>query len=615
MNFKVNIFRNYILPLFAIFLVPASCYYFYGIATGKTDGKFIEAVTEGITEDKELSQAEKSSLIEFYKANPPSLVCNSTDQKHFPELKEQFKDICGTLKNYALLKKASLWTLLISLIILALVSGLFIVSYISQKVQYYSFVVAWNIAKTFSIAQVLVQGALLVSFLFYGPVLLFDHYFPKLLLVIGAAAAYAAFKMIMALLKKVNYPVPLKGRVLRADEAPMLYSEIKDICKQLNTQAPDNIVLGVEDNFFVTEHPVLVGEVVYSGRTLFASILHLENLSKSESSSIFAHEMAHFSGQDTWYSKKTSPMLIRCGMYFDILDQHFITLPVFFFLLVFRSLFEMSFSKISCEREKRADALAAKLFDGENLANALGKFVLYSNFRSKTEEKMFSKEDTIQGVNLLEKITSGFSSYLKTDDSHEELLNISIPHPFDSHPPIAQRIKDVGVSLDLEELKRKAVTKPRESWFTEIQDAREIRNHLVEEYENEFMKEHEQDLAYRYLPSNNTERALVEKHFPPVNILSKSGDSKIMFDYEKITYSEWNEPVYYSNIKDSEMTESMMKKYIVLKLEKDSTTHKGKAKFCISKMKEEPNKIIDTFNLYYIRHNTAVQYSQKTLNS
>ena len=610
MNFKVSIIKNYILPLLAIFLVPVSCYYFYDYAKGKEDRIFVEAIIENINKDTEISAEEKSSFIAFYQNNPPSLFCIGSGYPK--ELKEEFKPVCDSLKNYDLIKQASVWTLLFSLFTFLLVGLLFITSYISQKVQYWSFVVAWGVAKVFSIVQVLVQGALLVSFFYYGTILLFEFYFPKLIIIIGAAAAYAAFKMIVALFRKVNYPTPLKGHILRSDEAPMLYSEIKGICEKLNTQPPNNIVLGVEDNFFVTEHPVLVDEKVYSGRTLYASLLHLENLAQMESSAIFAHEMAHFSGQDTWYSKKTSPMLIRCEMYFDILNQHFITLPVLFFLLVFRSLFEFSFSKISREREKRADALAVKLFGGENLANALGKFVLYSTFRVQVEEKMFSKEEAIQGVNLLEKVTAGFSQFLKKEESHEELLKMSVPHPFDSHPPIAQRIKDVGVSLDLEELKRKAITKPRESWFAEIQDAKIIRDRLVENYENEFMKEHEKDLAYRYLPSDNHERVIVEKYFPVVKILSKNGKSHITFDYEKISYSEWSSPVYYSNIKDSEVTEFMMKKYLVLKLEKDSPTHKGKAKMCISKMEKDPTQIAEVLNLYYLRYATAIEYSKKS---
>ena len=449
MNFKVNFFKNYILPLLAIFLIPAFCYYFYGMASGMEDKKFLETFTEQITQDKEIPEAEKVSLISFYKMNPPSLFCTSQDPKYTPEFKEQFKDFCGYLKNFVLIKKASLWTLFVSLIIMILVGGLFIFSYVSQRIQYYCFAASWNIAKVFSIAQVLVQGTLLVSLCYYGPILLFDHYYPKLILVIAIAAGFAAVKMIMALLSRVNYPTPLKGHILTSDEAPLLYSEIEDICKKLKTEPPDNIILGVDDNFFVTEHHVTVGDKVLSGRTLFASLLHFKNLSRSESSSILAHEMAHFSGQDTWYSKKTSPMLIRCEIYFDILTQSLITLPVFFFLVVFRSLFELSFSKISREREKRADALAAKLLSGEDLANALTKFVLYSKFRAKVEDDMFSKEEKIQGINLLEKVTVGFSSYLRNNDFNEELLNDCVPHPFDSHPPIAQRIKEVGVQLDL----------------------------------------------------------------------------------------------------------------------------------------------------------------------
>ena len=575
------------------------------------DRNFVEVITKEITTHKEITEAEKAPLIEVYKTNPPSVFCTSNDPGH-SEFKKEYESVCGSMKNYTLLKQASLWILILSLIIIMLVGGLFGISYISQKVQYYCFAISWNIAKIFSIAQVLVQGTLLVSFCYYGTVLLANRFYPKILLIIAAAAGFAAFKMIMALFSKVDYPMPLKGHILKPDEAPLLYSEIKNLCEKLKTDPPNNIVLGIDDNFFVTENPVSVEDKVLSGRTLFSSMLHLEKLSRAEASAIFAHEMAHFSGQDTWYSKKTSPMLTRCGMYFDILNQSLITLPVFFFVSGFYSLFELSFNKISREREKRADALAAKLLSGKELAKALGKFVLYSKFRAQVENDIFSKEEKVQKVNLLETMTVGFSSFLKTDESDEELLNNTIAHPFDSHPPIAQRIKEVGVSLDLNELKREAALSQKDSWFLEIQDAKNIRDRLIKDYENEFLKEHEMDLAYRYLPDNDMEKTIVEKYFPPVKISSRKDNYNITFDYEKISCSEWRDPIYYSNIKDPDVTESMMKEYIVFKLHKDSASHKGKVKVCISKMREEPDKIIELFNLYYSRHNTAIEYSKKS---
>ena len=612
MNFKISFFKSYIFPLLIIFLIPLSCYYFYGVAVGMDDKNFVEAVTESIKNDKEIAESQKGPLIAVVEENVPSLFCFSDELEHFSQLREQYNEFCGYLETYILLRQASFWSLVFSLIIILLVGILFAISYISQRIQYYCFVIAWNIAKIFSISQVIIQGALLVSFCYYSTVILADRFYPKIILIIGAAAAFAAFKMIIALVRKVDHPVPLKGHILRQDEAPLLYSEIEELCKKLNTNPPDNIVLGVEDNFFVTEHPLLVGEKVLSGRTLFASVLHLERLSRTESSSFLAHEMAHFSGQDTWYSKRTSPMLTRCGMYLDILNQSLVTLPVFNFLIFFRSLFELSFSKISREREKRADALAVKLLSGEDLANALAKFVLYSRFRGKVENDIFSKEEKVKKVNLLEQITSGFSSYLKETESDEELLNDTVAHPFDTHPPIAQRIKQVGVSLDLDEVKRDAINIPKDSWFAEIHNAKEIRDRLIKEYESDFMKEHEMDLAYRYLPDNDEERAIVEKHFPAVTISSKDGKYNITFDYEKISCSEWKDPIHYSNIKDPEVTESMMKEYLVFKLHEDFASHKGKIKLRISKMENDSNKIVDLFNLYYARSQTALEYSKKS---
>ena len=163
-----------------------------------------------------------------------------------------------------------------------------------------------------------------------------------------------------------------------------------------------------------------------------------------------------------------------------------------------------------------------------------------------------------------------------------------------------------------DELKRQAVVAPKDSWFLEIKDANDIQDRLIKDYENEFLSQHEMDLAYRYLPNNDAERTIVEKHFPAITILSKNKKSNIVFDYEKISCSDWSAPIYYENIKDPEVVESMMKQYIVFKLHKDSPSHKGKVKLCISKMKEDSDRIVEIFNLYYARSNTAIEYSKKT---
>ncbi len=215
---------------------------------------------------------------------------------------------------------------------------------------------------------------------------------------------------------------------------------------------------------------------------------------------------------------------------------------------------------------------------------------------------------------MLEKVTLGFSSYLKTQDFDEELLNNSVPHPFDSHPPVAQRIKDIGVTLDLSEVRKQVVKTPKDSWFFEIEGAKEIQDGLIKDYEEEFLKQHETDLVYRYLPKNDEERILVEKHFPSTTFSSKDKKFKITFDYEKISCSDWSIPVYYNNIniKKLDKEESLMNYYIVFKLKKDTPPHKGKVKLCVTKTTEKPNTILEVLNLYFGRYLSAFEYSNKT---
>ena len=69
-------------------------------------------------------------------------------------------------------------------------------------------------------------------------------------------------------------------------------------------------------------------------------------LQGAEADAVMAHEMAHFSGQDTLYSKKISPLLSRYGLYLQALYAGGISRPVYYYMLCFRGLFEISLRRL-----------------------------------------------------------------------------------------------------------------------------------------------------------------------------------------------------------------------------------------------------------------------------
>src|SRR5690606_26876528 len=101
-----------------------------------------------------------------------------------------------------------------------------------------------------------------------------------------------------------------------------------------------------------------------------------------EADAVLLHELAHFSGEDTLYSQRISPLLMRFQNYLEGLYAGVVARPVFYFAVLFRALYEISLGKLSREREFRADRLAAERTSPQDMAHALLRITAYSQYRA-----------------------------------------------------------------------------------------------------------------------------------------------------------------------------------------------------------------------------------------
>src|SRR5262249_11233445 len=153
------------------------------------------------------------------------------------------------------------------------------------------------------------------------------------------------------------------------------------------------------------------GDKTYRGRTLFVSLSLLKQLQGSEADAVLAHEMAHFSGQDTLYSRKIGPLLNRYNHYLHALHEGGVTRPIYYFMLCFRALYQLSLSKQSRQREFRADRIAAETTSPRDVASALLRIVAYSKYRNDVEQDLFKQERVLETANVCERIEQGFRQY------------------------------------------------------------------------------------------------------------------------------------------------------------------------------------------------------------
>jgi Zn-dependent protease with chaperone function len=84
-----------------------------------------------------------------------------------------------------------------------------------------------------------------------------------------------------------------------AVETGPVIQPIDRLSHEIGTAAPDHVIVGIDDTFFVTEHPVAIQGARCKGRTLFVSLSLLRTMPEDERTAVLAHELAHFSGYDT----------------------------------------------------------------------------------------------------------------------------------------------------------------------------------------------------------------------------------------------------------------------------------------------------------------------------
>ena len=313
------------------------------------------------------------------------------------------------------------------------------------------------------------------------------------------------------------------------------------------------MIAGIDDQFFVTESPITVEGKRIRGKTLYVSLSLLKHLHEAEATAVLAHEMAHFSGRDTLYSKRILPLLRRYENYLQGLQKGLLSLPLYHLMLCFRVLFEISIGKLSRQREFRADQIAAATTSPSDMAAALLRITSYSRFRRSVEEDLYNQEQALQIADVAARIDRGFAEYSLAFAADPEIGNLTTVHPFDSHPPLGQRLSALGVGIAVQDAQSILANLGDGGWRRNILHADQLERQQWKSFETHFRNSHEETLAYRYLPETDEELAVVVKWFPEVVFTSREG--KLSIDSEKVHYTPWPDAILFSEFRKCEIDE------------------------------------------------------------
>lgn len=587
--------KTFVLPSILIFLIPAISLAFFLHARSLFDSRIRDSITEQVGKDQSLTPQDREKAIAFFAENP---ISSLLDDPRFAGMVDSTTRMYYASFHWLILLSAGSLALGVVAFLLA---GLCVVaSRRSQRALYLSLALGWQGLRLYGAFQTLAQGVMIIALSFWVTALWFHVYYVKLIVIAGLLALSAGVAVIAAIFKRPPKEFPVEGVFVDRASAPALWSELERICGKVGAKPPDNVIAGIDDNFFVTEIPVTAAGEKRPGRTLYASLSLLKQMNGAEADSVLAHEMAHFSGNDTLFSKKISPLLNRYAMYLGALHENPIARPVYHFMLCFRALYELSLGERSRSREFRADGIAAEATSGKDFAGAMLRIAAYSDFRAKIQNELFETERALESANIAERLEEGFLKHAVAFAAQPDIGGVATAHPFDSHPPMAERLAAVGAPLEALDAAA-MVSEPGDGrWFDAIPNAEALEKAQWDEFEARFRTIHEQSLAYRLLPENDEELAIVAKWFPEATIAGKK--VTLTLDCLCVRFSKWDEPIAFRDITNCTMNNNV--------LEIRSNGGKRKEKIAFTAFPEGGKNAFQAFNAYYSRFMSAAAYQK-----
>lgn len=311
-------------------------------------------------------------------------------------------------------------------------------------------------------ASVLLQGAILTYAAYIGESYPIGrvHIF-----VIGAIALGALVGGLKLIGAAMSFGGKLKmsaiGKVLNAADAPQLFNFVRSLADKLGAKVPENVVVGLEPTFYVTNSDIQVPghNKLIKGETLYLSAPLSRLLSQEEFASVLGHELGHFRGEDTVYSMRFAPVYAGLGKALGAIatDEDegasgLAKLPAIAMLSYMYEIFATNEAKISRDREHKADEAGGEAGSPLSLSTALIKVSLYSGLWNHARKQ--NVERLNQGK-IASNLSVVFQDTAKYDVEHENIEEImrsaleqSISHPTDSHPPVSERLKELGIKVE-----------------------------------------------------------------------------------------------------------------------------------------------------------------------
>lgn len=271
-------------------------------------------------------------------------------------------------------------------------------------------------------------------------------------IVVGAVAGI--WMMFRGLMSMVTPPPQLVvGERVSRDDAPTLWATVEETARRIGSLAPEHIVVGLSLNFFVTEGRVTGFTGPITGRTLYCSLPFCRILTVDEFIGVIGHELAHFKGQDTAFSRHFYPVyrgaIVSLGALESAAEgmRQIALRPAIAVLQHFLECFGVAEREVGRERELAADREGAAVTSETTMATLLVKTHAFDAAARSLEGMMFASAAQGRPITNASKAYAAAVAASATRASFDGIADRHTPHPTDSHPPLAARLASLGVTL------------------------------------------------------------------------------------------------------------------------------------------------------------------------
>ena len=520
-----------------IFTVPTFILWSGARAMADHDEHVRDVALTSVDQATGLTETEREALRAEYSELRPRELCVGLDAAYAGRA-HSLSELCAEYTRHLQIRRVSLFSIGLGLLMAAIGAVAVIVAARAREAQIPAFRWAWGSLRLVSTLQVGLHGGIILATMFRVSKFWIKFYQPLLLLIAGGLALWAVVATLRGIFTKADVVTTAEGALVTEEAAPALWARLRELAAQLDTEPPVRVIGGIDDNFFVTEIPVLLNGERLEGRTLYMSLTLLRGLDAAEAEAVMCHELAHFSGGDTTHSRVFTPLLLNAAQHLDSLLGNPLYLPVYFTLRTLWQGFELALAQTSRERELRADRIAAERTHPEAVARSLLKCAAWSCYRAEVESVLFGQAQVLSSVNIADRVRAGFAEFVGSDGLSRLPIR-KTPHPMDSHPPNAERFAAVGVELPESVWPEVLLAPIKHSWNDQIPVAEAVEAALWAEYEARFAAGQRLKVAAELSPRSPEEVDLVEEYYPRRIFLNTEGAHAVVLTWDRLEHDGW----------------------------------------------------------------------------